>query len=401
MTLLTDYNHFAGRHYETGTIQNHFAHRGVIAPHTGQPMTEALLLGISGGIVFGYFSFAYDGIDPFVALLSRNTFDPWDTTLSRLGVVQNVVRTAKADKAQQNLLNALEEGVAPIVLADFYSFEYNVPGEPMSWGMFPLLVYGVDGDVAHLADRAAVGLTCSAETLQTARGRIKKDKHQLTTLEAPDFDKLPAAVTEGINFTISIFTEKPPKGSKNNFGFNAYQHWVKLLTKPKQRGSWEKEFPIGIKQYSALTSSWERIAAFGQASGGADRHNYADFLDEANIILSKPTLSEAAAVFRRSADAWRALETILLPDEIAPFAEARNLLIERRDRFINEGNNAIERRKAINQRLSEIRASMESDFPLSQTETVSLRENIADNVQTIADIEMEGIGLLKEAMMER
>ena len=58
MPTLTDYSSFAGRHYETGTIHNFYAARNVQAPHTNQPYSEALLLGISGGITFGYFSFA-------------------------------------------------------------------------------------------------------------------------------------------------------------------------------------------------------------------------------------------------------------------------------------------------------------------------------------------------------
>ena len=74
MPTLTDYQHFDGRHHETGTIHNYFAYTGVAAPHTGRPYSEALLLGVSGGIVMGYFTFAYKGYDPHVALLTRNTF---------------------------------------------------------------------------------------------------------------------------------------------------------------------------------------------------------------------------------------------------------------------------------------------------------------------------------------
>ena len=61
MPTLTDYTQFEGRHWDTGSVHNFYAYRGVTAPHTGKPISEALLLGISGGIVFGYFSFAYDG----------------------------------------------------------------------------------------------------------------------------------------------------------------------------------------------------------------------------------------------------------------------------------------------------------------------------------------------------
>ena len=55
MIKLNAYNHFAGRHWETGSVRNFYAYRGVNAPHTGQPYSEALLMGVSGGIVMGYF----------------------------------------------------------------------------------------------------------------------------------------------------------------------------------------------------------------------------------------------------------------------------------------------------------------------------------------------------------
>ena len=48
---------FTGRHWETGSIHNAFAMQGIKAPHTGRPYSEALLLGISGGIPFGDFTF--------------------------------------------------------------------------------------------------------------------------------------------------------------------------------------------------------------------------------------------------------------------------------------------------------------------------------------------------------
>jgi hypothetical protein len=49
---------------ENGSVHNFFAARGFTAPHTGEPYSEALLLGVSGGVTFGYFTFHYEGYDP-------------------------------------------------------------------------------------------------------------------------------------------------------------------------------------------------------------------------------------------------------------------------------------------------------------------------------------------------
>ena len=86
MPTLGDYKQFDGRHWETGSVHNFMAYHGFTLPHNGNPPGEALLMGISGGAVMGYFSFAYEGYDPQVNILTRNTFDPMETLLSRLGV---------------------------------------------------------------------------------------------------------------------------------------------------------------------------------------------------------------------------------------------------------------------------------------------------------------------------
>jgi len=76
MANLADYAQFSGRHWETGSVHNVLAYQGNEIPETRQPISEAMLMGISGGAAFGYFIFEYKGLDPFVSLLSRNTFDP-------------------------------------------------------------------------------------------------------------------------------------------------------------------------------------------------------------------------------------------------------------------------------------------------------------------------------------
>lgn len=394
MTVLTDYNAFDGRHWETGSVHNYYRFRGVNAPHTGKPPSEALLLGVSGGIVFGYFSFVYEGYDPILALLTRNTFDPLETMLSRLGVLQTVQQTASAEKGRKNLQDALDAGTPAIVWADMWSLPYNgLAYDEGMWGMMPLVVYGLD-DVAHIADRSNVGLRVSAENFQAARSRVKKDKHRLMLLEAPDWHKLPAAVTAGLWDTIKLFTEKPPKGGRNSFGFNAYKHWVKLLTKSAGKQSWDKVFSSGTTLYAGLTNAFERTTTFGQARCGADRHTFADFLDESSMILQREALREVGEIFRESADAWCQLNKIVLPDDIPLLGETRRLLHERQNLFIEAGGASLERRLEITMRLKEIRG----EFDLESAEITHLKNQIADQVMQIHDIEHRAITSLTAAL---
>src|SRR5579864_8719866 len=98
---------FQGRSFETGTICNALSCREVAAPHTGKPFSEALLLGVSGGITFGYMVFQYKGWSPHVALLTRNTFNPFQTIINRLGIIQETQETLDPKRGLANLIRAL------------------------------------------------------------------------------------------------------------------------------------------------------------------------------------------------------------------------------------------------------------------------------------------------------
>lgn len=402
MTILRNYNQFAGRHWETGSVANYFAFCGFNAPHTAEPYSEALLLGVSGGAVMGYFSFAYEGYDPMARVLTRNTFDPWDTMLSRLGVVQTVRQTAKPDAAIRNLLDALEEGTPAIVWADMWSLPYNaLEWDKSMWAMFPVLVYGYDegGDRAYIADRARLGLSTTTGELAAARGRAKNNKHRLITLEAPDPAKLAAAVQAGIWDCIRLYTEAPPKGGKNNFGLAAFRRWVELLTKPKARLSWEREFPTGPKMLAGLTSAYSDIALFGKEVGNfADRVLYADFLDEAAALLRRPALGEAATQFRAAAGEWGWLAALLLPDDVSLLGETRQLLDHRHAAFLDRGNEAGPEMRTIDERLAAIRTVVATEFPLSPSEAEAHRSRMADQLMVIHDIEAAAVETLKAAM---
>ena len=404
MTILQNYNQFSGRHWETGSVHNHLSHRGVEAPHTGKPYSEALLLGVSGGAVMGYFSFAYEGYDPMARILTRNTFDPWEKMLSRLGVIQQVAQTANPVKGKSNLLDQLELGTAPIVWADTFLLPYNkLPKDSGMWAMFPLVVYGYDeaAGSAWIADRARVPLEVDTQILDEARARVKKDKNRLVSLDPPNPDKLKAAVKQGIWDCVQLFTEKPPKGSRNNFGFAAYQRWADVLVRPKARESWQQVFPPGEKMYAGLCSAFSDIRTFAKDDGefsAAERGLYADFLDEASILLNQPVLKETAKQFRKSAQTWLGLSDTLLPDSVDLFGESRRLILQKHSLFLEQGSKALHEIGQINTRLDEIKTQMKTDFPLDESGTAKLCENVREHILRVHDIEQEAVNGLRDAM---
>lgn len=400
MPTLTNYRHFDGRHWETGSVQNYLACKGVVAPHTDQAYSEALLMGLSGGLLMGYFSFAYKGHDPHVALLSRNTFDPLDTLLMRLGGAQHVRQTSDAAKAAQTLLHTLAAGDPAIVWADAFSLPYNhLPFTNDMWAGFPILVYGYepDKDVAWIADRAAMPLRVSAAELAAARGRIKKAKYRQITLDAPNPNKLTQATQQAIWDCLKRFTEAPVKQAAKNFGQAAFHHWANLLTNAKEKQSWANVFPTGLPMFAGLTSAYDNMG-IGTLSAERDYGLYADFLAEASVLLNRPTLRKIAPAFRACAQAWGELGTVLLPDRVPPFKETRVLMLRQRQVFIEKGQMGLPECQQIQARLAAIRGEIADAFPLSEADAAALRHDIAAQVLQVGKLADAAHTALREAM---
>ncbi|HAV78690.1 MAG TPA: hypothetical protein DCX53_15180 [Anaerolineae bacterium] len=379
--------------------------QGVKAPHTGKPYSEALLLGVSGGIAFGYFTFEYKGYLPHVSLLTRNTFDPFNTILERLGIAQDVQQTNKADVAVTNLQNVLETGLYPLAWADYFSMPYNdLVSDHAMWGMMPILAVKSDGKTVTVADRSSQPLEVSMETLTQARGRVKLDKYRLMTLDAPQPTKLAGAVHKGICQTIKLFTEQPPKGARDNFGFAAYEKLSDMLLNTRNKQSWERYFPPGVRMYHALAGSpvqpgmYDWVNIWGSADG-AERGLYADFLDEAALILKKPALKDSAEMFRESYQLWLKFGDAILPDDVPLLGESKKLIQKKYDLFIDKGNDALTEIKKSNGRLRELLKKSEEDFPLSQTEAADLRSNLRDLLLKISEVEQGAIDVLQTAVL--
>jgi hypothetical protein len=399
MTILKDYKSFDGIHYETGSVHNLLAYQGIKMPHTKEAPSEALLLGLCGGLTFGYFSFAYKGFDPHVALLTRNTFKPLESLFDRLGVVRLVKQTTDARKAEKNLLAALDQGRPALVWADQFSVPYSTYDGFLGKGMYmviPMVVYGVENGIVHIADQSIVPLRVPEKEFTRSRGRVKKEKFRMMTLDVPSFDKLAQNVEAALHASIKSFFTAPIKGYASNFGFAGFQRWADILTNDRDKQSWNRIFPAGRPMFAGLTSSFERIELFG-TGGAASRPMFGNFLDEASLILKRPALREVAKQFRSLAPAWNSLCVALLPDEIAPFKEARQLLVQKRDAFYNKGAASTAEIKKIHARLEKIRVAMKTKFPLTKDAELEFKENLRVHILRVYDLEHKTVTALDAA----
>ena len=400
MPTLENYSQFEGRYWDTAAIRNALDYQGAKAPHTGEPFSEAMLLGISGGITFGYFTFHYKGYDPQVNLLTRNTFGPMETIFDRLGIARDARQTASADKGRRNLIEALEEGYAPLASPDGSLLPYNALSyDDANWYTMPLVIFGYEPEQgeAYISDRSRVPLTVSAEDLDQARGRIKKDKHRLLLLGHPEEGKLADAVRLGLEDCVRLMTEKPPKGSAKNFGLRAMAHWGDMLEKTS-KGSWAREYPTGRPLLAVLISSYTVLGpAFGKTMN-AERDVYADFLDEAAAVLALPALENVALRYRNAGEAWRGLLDALLPEAVPFLSAVRDNIDRKTDLFLEQGAAQLEEIVACNQRIEAAKTACESEFPMTQSEIADLRDDIRRCVLEARDAEAEAVAALQGAI---
>ena len=399
MPTLTNYQQFDGLPWATGYLKNALAYQGVTAPHTGQPYSEALLMGINGGLCAGYFSFEYTGHLPHLHFLTRYLYDEEPgAVFERLAIPIQTQQTTNPTKAAANVIGALAQGKPAIVWADIMTLPYNNQPIGAGWFVMPLLVYGYQvGGSVQLADRARVPLTVSEELFAAARARLGKTRHRMMTISAPNADKLPDAVRGGIQSCIEIFSGKSPVGSNGNFGFNAYHKWAKLLTDSKIKESWAVRFAPGARMYAGLVSAYRYIEVFFTGGRGA-RHIYADFLSEAAVVLNKPALSDAAPLFGDCAAAWDQLTSALLPDHVPLLRETRELLERSYHLFLDQGGASLDERQQIRARLTELEQQAAADFPLSGAQAADLRAELATLVLELHDVEKVAISALVDAM---
>lgn len=393
------FQHQPTTHWESGSLSQALRHAQVLAPHTRQPISEALLMGISGGAVVGYFTFHYQGYDTQVNILTRNTFDPFSRMLDRLKVVREVIQTTQAEKAQRNLHEALQSGFAPIIWADSFTLPYNAEVE---WGeiahaMFPLVVFAHDDEQLSISDRSHTPFNVPQPHFMQAWGKVKKEKYRLMTVLSAQPDHLPEAVRRGIDDCIKLYVERPPKGSPNNFGLQALQHWADRLVAVTGKGSWEKDYPIGRELFTALESAFTFSVLFGKTDV-ADRATYATFLEEASDILQRPALRQVATLFRVAGYSWTDFTDALLPSDLPLLGEARRALVLRHQLFREHGETSVTERFALAHQLVELRQRSVLEFPLNEAQARAFRSDLSERLRAVAVAERHAVEALIEAM---
>jgi hypothetical protein len=399
-----EYELLGGVHPDTHAIAGVLANRGLLAPHTGQPLSEAMVLGAGGGLGAGYILWEFKAHDLRSLVLGfRNSWqypDRWATkTCRRLGVPAAVHETGSARKADGELRAAVGQGVPAIAWADQQALGYrHLPAWLEGYGGPPVTVYGIDDNAgtALVDDRNRAPLTVPLDALAAARARVGSYKHRLLVLDAPaaelDTERLRRAVGDGLAEQVEHLSQR-----SDSFSLPAFRKWARLLTDTRNAKAWPKVFADRVSLFDACLSVYENLEPRAGWGGGDLRGLYAQFLEEAAGLLDTPALGKAAAAYREAAARWREVAGVALPADREPFAEARRLT-DRLQAQVEQGDAARPEAAGTAARLWALRDRWRPEFPGDDEDVEGLLAGLAVAVTAACDAEEAALAALAGAL---
>jgi hypothetical protein len=377
-----------GSHRESVLLAHLLEQAGHVAPHTGQPYSEAMVCGLAGGIGFMYALFEYRGVPPILTIVAQHHPDPWaPAALNRLGVGFVEEHSASARPALSKLYQWLDRGRAVYCTVA----GHLLPGQASSTaGPHPVVVAGYEGSTVWLDDQASTPTAIAEDRFVASWSAHPKGRHHRLIVGEPTGSvDLPRAIRAAIATTVSHLTGPVLGHSFDvNFGFSGLAKLSAQLRDGRKAG-WGHRFAGAGALAFALRRLYECLE-LQYTAPGATRALYAEFLDEAAGVLDDAALARAAVRFRESGQAFsavaaRAAEVL---DRFGPYAD----LVEQRmfAQLTGCGDDA---------QIEELSARIEAIGPgaldLGPAERAALFAGLADLFDTAQAAETAAVHLLQ------
>ncbi len=386
---------YSGINPFTATIQQVLTAQGVHNPATNTPFSEAMLLGIGGGLGAGYILWefkAHDSANIVMGFGYRWNYpvEVMTQLCQRLNVTTTFTETAGKKQAEEHLQAALKTGKPFIAWVDKAHMPHlHLPEELKGYGIHVVTVLSENEQGVQIADLSDHVYTVPKEIFVSARAQIPSDKNRLLQLTPNGNIDLVAAIKAGIADCIDHLS-KPSE----SFSLPVLTKWAKLMTHPKDKKSWLIVFKERKGLYRTLRSVYEGIML---DSGGSLRPVYADFLAQAEPILAQPALKTASSAYHQVAGLWRDLANAALPDDVPAFKETKQLMQER---YRLTAANDMAGLALVMAKLREMEKTYNgAGFPLDDAGTTQLFESLQHGLNTVYDGEVAALATLKAAQV--
>ncbi len=441
--IVDGYSQFGATEQTTGTIRNILDYEGVVAPHTREPFTEALLMGIGGGLGAEYATWAFKPIDPSHPRKAKlylrfhhvkNYIDKNEESLlpkitNRLGITLTVKETTSKERANEFLLKSLKSSKPVITYLSVWESQYirqEVKEQfnqdpnffppllydeyvnflpyftlPYPWIHHKVaIVYGFDpeSNQVNLTDSSTQPLTLTIPQFSMSRGIIRSRKNAGLILTPPSkITNLHRAVRTGMHDCVESLLHEKTVISGAHLRVETWNAMAKALANPTAKRGWHTLFNEGWQLFDTLTRLHAQIA-FHNSDGGALRSSYSDFLQEASDILKKSQLREIANQFANIGVMWDDLGIEALPDDISPLQATRRAALKWNALFKVHGKSAKTRLDAEAKKIQTIRAEVSEKFPLNDKELIAFFQDLSIRFAEIYEAEKAALKALKNLL---
>lgn len=394
--LIAGYSGFGGLQADTAVLRSVLAHAGA-RPDRGEPLDEAWIHGLCGGVGFLYAVFEYQGHPPFLTIVSRSRSMPDAFAaegLARAGVRTSVHETGAPKTARRHLDDALAAGRPAIAVVDMPCLSYyGMPPEMAGMSPHLVAVVGEDGDDVWLDDRSVVPIRVSHDELARARGSYRKAKHRLVTVDAVDegYD-LAAAALDAVRLTVRCYQEAPVRSFAANFGFAGLEKWQRLLTDPKDKKGWAKVFATPEALYVGLRRVYDCIE-HEYTAPDAGRPLYADFLDRAARVTGRSGLGGAATLYREAGALWSELAGAIASSGDDAVRRGCELSDRRSELLDAKGGACADEMRALWRK----RRALGAECTLAGAPAADLLARLSETLGRIIDVERRAVAALADA----
>lgn len=375
-----------GIHPNTASIRNVLAAQGL-------DLSEAMLLGIGGGLGAGYILWEFKAHQSVIIVQGfRNRWNyqakGMVTLCERLGVKLTLQESSGTKAALAHLQAALDKGQPFIAWVDKGHLPHQcLPKSLQGYASHIVGVHGQQGSDILLDDLAGKLFAVPEDIFAAGRARIGSDKNRLVLVEAPKQVDLQAAIRDGIQSHINYLS-----ADSDSFSLPVYKKWARLLTDTKNKKGWPVVFKQRIGLYGTLRSVYEGITLDGTDGAGL-RNMYADFLDEAAPVIKQPSLKDAAKAYRQAAKLWQTFAESALPDN--PFRETKTLFNQRYSLF---KRNKVDEVCIVSEKLERMMGEMNREFPLDEASINILFTDMQTKLNAIYDAEVTALETLKQSI---
>ena len=298
--------------YDAGLWHRVLTQAGIKHPLTGEPLSEALLAGLAGGIGFMAFTFVYEETTT-ATVVTRSHPEPYTANLlARCGAKVTERTTGSARLAADYLDAGLDAGRAVVVRVSVGALPWIDSDAVEDSDSIDLVVVGEHGEDFLIDDGSGSLTPISPEDLAAARSRRKKDKHWLAWIpesSSPEAQTLAANVRDAIaQMTGRLLgtseLEGIPTHFAKNFGIAGMNNWAEKLRDTTTAKGWSRIFAEPARLESGLAQILGFLTDTRFGGTGGLRGQYADFLTEAATLPGLEALGAHAADYAHLAQDW-------------------------------------------------------------------------------------------------